>query len=250
LPVTLAAGVAVGLLVVVGVAAAAGNPVATSPFEGGFGIGPPGQGASEPPSLEDTRDQGEEGGWLGYVLLGMVLVAAVVLVVTIIMLTVHLLSGRHHGLLERRVLEPEELERLAAPLPDVDLLGRSTPVVDAVQAGLAGVVSGDDVRAAIIGAWLRLEEAASTVGTPRKDTDAPGDLVQRLLATHAVRPSRLEELAELYRRARFSREQLGEQDRADAARALAAVRSDLLGEPVDAGFAYGPADGRWPTRWT
>jgi hypothetical protein len=251
LPVGLAAVAAAGLVVVVGLAAAAGNPVATSPFEGGLGFGPPGQGASAPPPpLGDIRDPGEGGAWLGYLLLGLVLIAAVVLVVTVILITVRMLSGRHTGQIERRVLEPEEVARLAAPLPDVDLLGRDTPVSAAVQAGLVDVVSGHDVRAAIIGAWLRLEEAASEVGTPRKDTDAPGDLVQRLVATHPVRPSRLEELAELYRRARFSRVPLDERDRADAIRALSAVRSDLLDEPIAAGAKYGPAGGKWPTRWT
>jgi hypothetical protein len=195
------------------------------------------------PGLNDT------GGWLGYVIVGLLLLSAVVLVVTIVVLVVRLFSGRNNGLLHRRVLEPEEFELLGDPLPDVDLLGRGAPVVDAVQAGLVDVVSGSDVRASIIAAWLRLEDAAAVVGTPRRDADAPDDLVRRLLASHQVGSSRLQELAELYRRARFSHDHLGERDRASAVQALSAVRGDLLGEPAVAGDA-GPVDGRWPTRWT
>ena len=251
LPTWLAGLVATGLVGLVGVAAAAGNPVSTSPFEPGFRVVPPGRaiegGAPVQPPFDDLA---EDPGWLGYVLLGLVLVALVILAVTIVVLTVRMMSGRNTGLLERRVLEPEELEQLVAPLPDVDLLGRATPMAEAVQAGVVDVASGHDVRTAIIAAWLRLEDAAAAVGSPRREADAPDDLVQRLLAAHDVTPRRLQELAELYRRARFSRGSLGEDDRAEALRALAAVRADLLGEPVGAGTEYGPAGGRWPSRWT
>lgn len=250
-PTWLAGLLATGLVIAVGFAAAAGNPVATSPFVPGPAerIG----GVPAPAGSPSPVDQDPDGmGWLGYLVGGLVLATVVVLVITLVVLAIRMLSGRNAGLLSRRVLEPEELDLLMAPLPDVDLLGRATPVAAAVQAGLVDVVHGHDVRAAIITAWLRLEEAAATVGTPRRDTDAPNDLVQRLLVGHAVGPLRLQELAELYRRARFSRAPLGEPDRAAAVRALSAVRADLLGEPVGAGGPSGsPGAGeRWPTRWS
>jgi hypothetical protein len=247
IPPWLAAVVGVGLVAVIGAAAAAGNPVATSPFERQF---TPGFSSRTPEPGIDPNGRGlsDTGGWLGYVIGGLVLLALLVLVVTIVVLTIRMFSGRHNGLLRRRVLEPEELELLVTPLADVDLLGRGEPVADAVQDGLIAVVSGHDARTAIISAWLRLEGAATQVGTPRRDTDAPGDLVQRLLAGHAVHPTRLEELAELYRRARFSHTPLDEVDRAAAVRALSAVRGDLLGEPVETGGTR-PDGGRWPTRW-
>jgi len=249
-PTWLAGFVAAGLVVVVGLAAAAGNPVATSPFVPGpvEGVG----GAPVPQGSPSPVDQDPEGlGWLGYLVGGLILASAVVLVITLVVLAIRMLSGRNTGLLSRRVLEPEELDLLMAQLPDVDLLGRDMPVAAAVQAGLVDVVHGHDVRAAIITAWLRLEEAAATIGTPRRDTDAPDDLVQRLLGGHAVGPVRLQELAELYRRARFSRSPLGEPDRAAAVGALSAVRADLLGEPVGAGDPAGSSGTgeRWPTRW-
>lgn len=246
----LVAGViAVGLVALIGAAAAAGNPVATSPFVRGNPSAVPGEGSAAPRFDPNARGLNDEAGWLGFIIGGLLLLAAIVFVVMIIVLTVRMFSGRHNGLLRRRVLEPEEIDMLLAPLPDVDLLGRGVPVADAVRDGLVDIVSGHDVRAAIIAAWLRLEDAAAMVGTPRRDTDAPGDLVHRLLAAHAVHPARLEELAELYRRARFSRLRLDERDRMAAVQALSAVRADLLGETVSAGQAGAPGR-EWPTRWT
>lgn len=247
LPTWLAAVIAVGLVAAIGVAAAAGNPVATSPFVPGT----PTPEVTTTEALGPTgvpRGLNQEGGWLGYVLGAVILLALVAFALAIIVLTIRMFSGRHNGLLRRRVLEPEEIELLTTPLPDVDLLGLNTPVADAVQAGLVDVVSGHDVRSAIIGAWLRLEDVGAQVGTPRRDTDAPGDLVQRLLSDHDVGSRRLEELAELYRRARFSHGPLGERDRDAAVRALSAVRSDLLCEPIPT-MELGSTTERLPTRW-
>ena len=246
IPTWLAGVIGIGLVAVAGVAAARGNPVATSPFVRVTAVARRGA-ASEPLPVPTGPALPEDAGWLGYLIGGLLLLAVVVFVVTLVVLTIRMFSGRHNGLLTRRVLEPEEIDLLTTALPDVDLLGRGTPVAEAVQAGLVDVVSGRDVRAAIIGAWLRLEDAAAVVGTPRQPADAPDDLVQRLLAAHSVGPARLQELAELYRLARFSRAELDERDRAAAVRALSAVRGDLLGEPV---AAAGAGTERWPTRWT
>ena len=239
--------IGVGLVAVIGAAAAAGNPVATSPFVRATPSAVP-SGSPTPRFDPNTRGLNDEVSWLAFIVGALVLLAVVVSVVMIIVLTIRMFSGRHSGLLRRRVLEPDEIELLVTPLPDVDLMGLGAPVVDAVRGGLVDVVSGSDVRTGIIAAWLRLEDAAATVGTPRRDTDAPGDLVQRLLATHAVGPAALERLAEFYRRARFSRAPLTELDRSAAISALSAVQVDLLGEPVGAGDAGADVQ-RWPTRW-
>ena len=135
-------------------------------------------------------------------------------------------------------------------MPDVDLLGVGTPVADAVQAGLVDIVSGKDVRAAIIAAWLRLEDAAAIVGHAAPRHRRPGRSGRSGCSprTRCVRRS-LQELAELYRRARFSRTPLGERDRAAAVQALSAVRGDLLGETDRCRRRFGCVE-RWPTRWT
>lgn len=240
-----AATVAVGL---VGLAAAGGNPVSTQPYV-------PGQLTSQPEPTHPVGGQLPEPGstpaWLRWLLDGFVLLCVVALVVTIVVLTLRLLSGRDIGLIRRRVLEPEELALLTIVPDDVDMIGRDRGLESAVEQSMAALAAGGDVRAAVIAAWLRLEDAAAVAGTPHRDDDAPGDLVGRLLALHEVRPRRLETLVELYRRARYSPSPLQERDRDDAQRALADVRADLLSTDAGASTGVDPhGGGGWPTRWT
>src|SRR6188508_1888854 len=135
IPTWLVGVVGVALVAVVGLAAAAGNPVATSPYEPPVPTGTARPGTAREPFVIG-RGLNDTAGWLGYIIVGLLLLSLIVIVVTIVVLVVRLFSGRNNGLLRRRVLEPEEFELLGDPLPDVDLLGRGAPVVDAVQAGL------------------------------------------------------------------------------------------------------------------
>lgn len=242
-------GAAVVAVALVGLAAAAGNPVASEPY-----VPPPYQGPPEPsdpagvggpPPASNTPE------WLRWLLNGFVLLCGVALLVTIVVMTLRLLVGRDTGLLRRRVLEPDEIELLTTAPDDVDLLGRGRDLEAAVEQSMAALAAGGDVRAAVIAAWLRLEEAAAAAGTPHRDDDAPGDLVTRLLGSHDVRPRRLQTLAELYRRARFSPAPLRERDRDEAQLALADVRDDLAPGQASAGAAAGSVRSvdRWPTRW-
>jgi len=244
-----AIGAAAVAVAVVGIAAAGGNPVSSQPYVPGQLTGEPQPTdplAPPPPEPSDTP------AWLRWLLDGFVLLCLVALVVTIVVLAVRLLYGRDIGLIRRRVLEPDELELLTIAPVDVDMIGRDRGLEDAVEQSMAELAAGGDVRTAVIAAWLRLEEAASAAGTPRRDDDAPGDLVGRLLATHEVRPRRLEVLAELYRRARYSPSPLQERDRDDAQRALVDVRADLMSAGQGASTAGLPRSGaaEWPTRWT
>lgn len=258
-----AAVLTVGL---VGLAASSGNPVATEPYVPGRVLGGPA------PTLEPlptpTMPPPETGPpvWLRWLLDGFLWLCAAAIVVMLVVLTIRLFVGSGSALIRRRVMEPEEVAALAAPSTEIDLLGRGRELKDAVDQGMAALAEGTDVRAAIITAWLRLEEAASDAGTPRREDDAPGDLVGRLLTGHDVRPRRLETLAELYRQARFGPAPLTERDRDEAQRALADVRDDLLGRAPSTGYAGASpapssrassgapgepdASGRWPTRWT
>ncbi len=244
-----AIGAAAAAVAVVGLAAASGSPVSTQPYVPGR---VPGAVLPTDPAAMQPPEPGTTPGWLRWLLDGFVLLCLVALVVTIVVLAVRLLSGRDIGLIRRRVLEPDELALLTIAPVDVDMIGRDRGLKDAVEQSMAELAAGGDVRAAVIAAWLRLEEAASAAGTPRRDDDAPGDLVGRLLATHEVRPRRLEVLAELYRRARYSPSPLQERDRDDAQRALVDVRADLLSAGQGASTASLPRGGaaEWPTRWT
>lgn len=254
---TIAAAVVAGvLLMLVGMAAADGSPIATSPFvapvlddAGGLVPTPEATGTATPPSTSSDAVV-----ILGLVVSAVIVLAALALIITVVVLVVRMVSGRRVGLVRRRVLEPDEVQALTAPTTEIDLLGRGGPVAAAVAQGLAEVLSGTDVRAAVIRAWLGLEDAAAAAGTPRLATDAPADLVARLLAAHELRPGRVERLADLYRQARFSLAPMSDADRRDALAALADVHADLTGTPVPgaASAAGGPtrdAGGRWEARW-
>lgn len=241
-----AVGSAAIAVAVVGLAAAGGNPVASEPYVPRFTSA---QLEPSDPPRGPLREPSDTPEWLRWLLDGFVILCVVALGVTIIVLAIRLFAGRDTGLLRCRVLEPDELDLLLTVPKDVDLLGRDRGLEAAVEQGMAALASGRDVRAAVIAAWLRLEAAAAEAGTPHRDDDAPGDLVTRLLAAHEVRPRRLQSLAELYRRARYSPAPLDERDRDEAQRALTDVRDDLLAPSRPAG-ADGPRTGeRWPTRW-
>jgi Domain of unknown function (DUF4129) len=100
--------------------------------------------------------------------------------------------------------------------------------VAAVDAGLTELSDLDaDPRRAVIGCWVRLEQAAAAAGTERRIGDTPTDLVGRLLAAHQVSGDVLATLARLYREARYGTHTVDEQMRADALAALRRLRGEL-----------------------
>lgn len=95
-----------------------------------------------------------------------------------------------------------------------------------IGAGLSDLDSGE-VREAITACWIRLQAAARNFAVEPRASDAPEDLVVRLLKTWNVRPEPLEVLASLYREARFSTHRLSEDDRRLARSSLEQVRAEL-----------------------
>jgi hypothetical protein len=74
---------------------------------------------------------------------------------------------------------------------------------------------------------MRLERAVDDAGFRRRPADTSTELVERVLAESLVDDRALTELAALYREARFSDHQLGEQRRDAAIAALDAVHDGL-----------------------
>jgi hypothetical protein len=112
-------------------------------------------------------------------------------------------------------------------------------VLAAVDAGLSDLAAGEgDPRRAVIACWVRLEEAAAAVGTPRQAGDSPTDLVLRLLAEHDVSAPALYDLAGVYRIARYATHTVDVAMRDRARSALQQVRAELTvrrPEPVPGG---------------
>ena len=107
------------------------------------------------------------------------------------------------------------------PLPDV---------VDAVAgdaaAQLAALGRGSP-RNAIVECWLRLERAIDDAGVRRRPSDTSTEVVERVLADAVTDRRALSDLAALYREARFSDHELGEDRRQAAIAALTVVHDDL-----------------------
>lgn len=112
---------------------------------------------------------------------------------------------------------------LPADLPDEDaddVLGA------ALGAGLDHLGAGS-ARNAIVAAWLRLEDAAESEHFARDPADTPSEFVARVLASYSLDAEAIERLAALYREARFSRHELGQEHRAEAGRCLATLLAGL-----------------------
>ena len=91
---------------------------------------------------------------------------------------------------------------------------------------LAAVSEGSP-RNGIVRCWLRLEESVAEAGLPREPWETSAELTLRVLRTLDVDPRAIGTLAALYREARFSDHELGEDARATASAALRAMHDDL-----------------------
>jgi Domain of unknown function (DUF4129) len=132
---------------------------------------------------------------------------------------------------------------------------RREDVIAALDEGIARLAGDGDARSAVIACWVRLEEVARAVGTPRAPSDAPADLVARLLGAHQVSTAALTSLADLYRAARFSTNVIDNSMRTQALSSLHTIRGQLevsgsavgpSGLPLRDGYVSGTEDGR---RW-
>jgi Domain of unknown function (DUF4129) len=101
-------------------------------------------------------------------------------------------------------------------------------MIAALDDGIARLAGEGDARSAVIACWVRLEEVAQTAGTAPVLSDAPADLISRLLGAHRVSMPALTSLADLYRAARYSTIPIDEPMRERALADLSTIRSELV----------------------
>ncbi len=80
---------------------------------------------------------------------------------------------------------------------------------------------------AVVAAWVRLEDAVRGAGLRDDDSRTSTELVTSVIRGLGVRQAPLDQLAALYREARFSRHPVGEDARARAGEALREIQADL-----------------------
>ncbi|WP_431921777.1 DUF4129 domain-containing protein [Micromonospora wenchangensis] len=113
--------------------------------------------------------------------------------------------------------------------------GTAREVVAALDAGLEELDDADtDPRTAVIACWVRLEEAATEAGVPRRTGDTPTDLVTRLLrgdpaaGVPAIASADvLDGFAHVYREARYATRAVDARMRDQAREALRRLRGEL-----------------------
>ncbi len=82
-------------------------------------------------------------------------------------------------------------------------------------------------RNAIVACWMQVERDAAAAGLPRDPSETSAEYSERVVAQFSVDPGPVQELAVLYREARFSQHDLDESRRDRAAAALEQVVGSL-----------------------
>lgn len=84
-----------------------------------------------------------------------------------------------------------------------------------------------EARNAIVACWSRLEHLVTDVGFEPDAADTAAEFTTRVLSHYPVDPVAIDDLAALYREARFSTHPMGETERAAALDALDAIHAGL-----------------------
>ncbi len=237
-----------GLLGVAAIAASIATPGVHSvpiPHDSADGVGAASASATAVPSLAPGSGAAREvfgvPGWASWI--GGLAAAAFVITVVAVLVW-HFV--RNHWLDIRQVARDADRSGEA-------MSARPEDVIAALDEGIARLAGDGDARSAVIACWVRLEEVAQAAGTPRAPSDAPADLVTRLLGAHEVSTAALSSLADLYRAARYSTNVIDNSMRARALSSLHTIRGQLevsvptvgpSGLPLRDAYVSGANDGR------
>jgi len=100
---------------------------------------------------------------------------------------------------------------------------------------LADVLLSGEPRNAIVACWVQLEDACARIGLRRGPAETSMEFTQRVLTTYAVGRGPIDDLADLYREARFSEHVLTEEHRDRAVTALTELTGRLREQSGTAG---------------
>lgn len=105
----------------------------------------------------------------------------------------------------------------------------------AVASGRRALRDIDDVRTGVIACYAAMEASLSASGVARHASDSPNDLLARAAAGGLRTGGSAAVLAELFREARYSTHPMGEDQRRQAAAALADLAAALGASPAETG---------------
>lgn len=100
---------------------------------------------------------------------------------------------------------------------------------------IPAIVRGTDVetdpRRAVIAAYRSFEQEAATLGVPIDPPRTSGEITYHTISSHLVHPDTVDALTDLFRRARYSTEPVGETDRNRSEHLLAQLRQQMRRAP-------------------
>ncbi len=182
------------------------------------------------PSPTDTSPDDAGSGLAG--LFG-VLIAVIVIAVLLLVVSIAFAFARR-AFRRPIVTSHPESSFWSPPVPD-ELLATAASRLLLLETG--------EPRNAIVAAWLDLERAAGETGLPRERAETSTEYTARVIGTWEVDRERLDDLAALYREARFSVHELDEHHRRRAIGDLLVLHQDLenVGRRQRAADRSGPA---------
>ncbi|MDO9456154.1 DUF4129 domain-containing protein [Nocardioides sp.] len=166
------------------------------------------------------RDDGDGGSVLATVVGLLVLGIGVALVLTVLWLAGSTLWRLRKARL-RRLRDPEADPPPLDPVQSV----ASAMVADAGEH--EDLLTGGSPRNAVVLCWHRFEVQAERAGVPRKPWETSSEFTLRILELVEADAGSVARLAELYREARFSEHELGEDARAAALAIVQDIHRDL-----------------------
>jgi uncharacterized protein DUF4129 len=101
-------------------------------------------------------------------------------------------------------------------------------VMQAVEESLDDLRRERDVRRAIIACYARMERALAYAGSGRRPAEAPFEYLVRILERVTANAPAARALTDLFERAKFSTEPMGEREKQQAIDALELLRAELI----------------------
>jgi len=99
--------------------------------------------------------------------------------------------------------------------------------MQAVEGSLDDLRRERDVRRAIIACYARMERALGRAGSARRPAEAPFEYLVRILERVTANSRAARALTELFERAKFSTEPMGEREKQEAIAALEQLRAEV-----------------------
>ncbi|HEU0129643.1 MAG TPA: DUF4129 domain-containing protein [Mycobacteriales bacterium] len=159
------------------------------------------------------------------VVVGLALLAVVLVGLYRVLRLVRLRLARARGAVPTRAYDREDDGTDAPP-------AWQRRVRDELAALSAELDDGADAREVVIACYARMERALAAAGAPREAAESPLELLDRLVAEHAVPAEDAARLTRLFAEARFSPHPVTDEMRAAARRSLRVVAAALGAVPV------------------